>query len=187
MFHRDASAMSYIVLQMHSSTADNVIYWKLCLWLPKTFVWCVMGVIRQRGKNTPWTVYLYHIYIYIIPLWHPQGNHYITWDEYLMIFDNLIEELSFLWSTNIAENAYISDIENTARDVSTCIVILWHCKYIQYVTIIPPLPHGLIESFKIVNNDFTFGSTTLFPCGPSPSLGFSIIHFLPWQQSIYSL
>ena len=62
MFHRDASAMSYNVLQMHSSTADNVIYWKLCVWLPKTFVWCVMGVIRQRGKNTPWTVYLYHIY-----------------------------------------------------------------------------------------------------------------------------
>ena len=64
MFHRDASAMSNIVLQMHSGVADNVIYWKLCVWLPKTFVWCVMGVIRQRRKNTPWTVYSYHIYIY---------------------------------------------------------------------------------------------------------------------------
>ena len=63
-----------------------------------------------------------------------------------MIFD-LIEELPFLWPTNIAENTYISDIENIvsfiellantcyifvycfvlyrlARDISTCIVIL---------------------------------------------------------------
>ena len=122
----------------------------------------------------------------IIPLWQPHGNHYITWDEYLMIFDYLIKELSFVWLTNIAENAYISDIENTvsfiellaytcnifvycfvlyrlARDISTCIVILLHWKYIQYVTIIPPLPHGLIEPFKILNNDFTFDSTSVWP------------------------
>ena len=30
-----------------------------------------------------------------------------------MIFDDLIEELPFLSPTNITENAYISDIENT--------------------------------------------------------------------------
>ena len=58
--------------------------------------------------------------------------------------------------------------------------------YIKYVTIIPP-PHRLIESFKILNNDFTFDSTTLFPRGLLSSLVFSIIHCLLWQQSIYSL
>ena len=60
MFHRDASAMSYNVLQMHSSTADNVIYWKLCVWLPKAFVGCVMESFGNVGKT------LHELFIYII-------------------------------------------------------------------------------------------------------------------------
>ena len=63
MFHRDASAMSYNVLQMHSSTADNVIYWKLCVWLPKTFVWCMMESFGNVGKTLP-QLFIFIIYIY---------------------------------------------------------------------------------------------------------------------------
>ena len=62
MFHRDANAMSYNVLQMHSSTADNVIYWKLCVWLPKAFVWCVMESFGNVGKTLP-ELFIYIIYI----------------------------------------------------------------------------------------------------------------------------
>ena len=141
-----------------------------------------------------------YIYIYIIPLWQPEGNHYITWDEYLMIFDYLIrrtphfvadeyrrERIYFrYWGHCLfhwASCKYLLHICLLFCFISSCKrykhmhSYLWHCKYIQYVTIIPPLPHGLLESFKIVNNDFTFDSITLFPCGPSPSLVFSIIHF----------
>ena len=64
MFHRDASAMSYNILQMHSSTADNVIYWKLCVWLPKVFVWCVMESFGNVEKTLP-ELLIYIIYIYI--------------------------------------------------------------------------------------------------------------------------
>ena len=55
--------MSYNVLQMHSSTADNVIYWNLCVWLPKTFVWCVMESFGNVGKTFS-ELFIYIIYIY---------------------------------------------------------------------------------------------------------------------------
>ena len=49
MFHRDASAMSYNILQMHSSTADKVIHRKLYVWLHYAFVWCVMESFGNVG------------------------------------------------------------------------------------------------------------------------------------------
>ena len=190
---------------MHNSRADKVIYRKLYVWLPN--VMCD-AVIRQRGINTPWTVYWYLIYILII-LWQPEGNHYITWDEYLMTFDYLIEELSFLWPTNIAENAYISDIENTfsfiellantcnifvycfvlyrlARDISTYIVILWHCKYIQYVKMIPPPPwtYRFIQHFEWRLHIRFHKIISVWPFTIVSVLLYSL---LPWQKSIYSL
>ena len=61
MFHRDASAMSYNVLQMHS-TADNVIYWKLCVWLPKAFVWCVMESFGNVGKHSLNCLFVSYVY-----------------------------------------------------------------------------------------------------------------------------
>ena len=46
-----------------------------------------------------------------------------------MIFDYLIEELPFLWPTNIAENAYISNIENTVSFIdvfaNTCYIFVY--------------------------------------------------------------
>ena len=49
---------------MHSSTADNVIYWKLCVWLPKAFVWCVMESFGNVGK-TLLELFIDIVYIYI--------------------------------------------------------------------------------------------------------------------------
>ena len=49
---------------MHSSTADNVIYWKLYVWLPKAFVWCVMESFGNVGKTLP-ELFIDIVYIYI--------------------------------------------------------------------------------------------------------------------------
>ena len=123
-----------------------------------------------------------------------------------MIFDYLIEERPFLWPTR---THIFQILRHWLFHWAACKYLLHICllfcltlscrrykhmhNYFMTLQIYsicnnyPTLPHGLIELFKIVNNDFTFGSTKLFPCGPSPSLAFYIIHFLLWQQSIYSL
>ena len=168
-----------VVWWSHSATWDK--HSLNCLLI--SYIYIIIILLRQAQDNLRWIPY---------DIWlSNRRTPFFVADEYRRERINFRywQHCLFHWASckYLIHICLLFFLYRLARDISTCIVISWHCKYIQYVTIIPPLAHGLIESFKILNNDFTFDSTTLFPCGPSPSLVFSIIHFLPWHQSIYSL
>ena len=87
------------------------------------------GVIRQRGKNTPWTVYSYHIYIYNSSLTTAREPLY-----------NLTRIPYDIWLSNRRTHLFVADEYRRERIYfrywEHCLFHWASCKYLLHICLL---------------------------------------------------
>ena len=106
-------------------------------------------------------------YIYImIPLWQTEWNHYITWDEYLMLFDYLIEERPFFVADEYRrERIYFRYWEHCPFHWASCKYLLHICLLFSFISSRKRYKHIhsyfiTLQIYQICNNYPTLPSWT---------------------------